>query len=81
MQKGSHLLARPLRLGCIGYPVLEVVDHPLVQVEFHRYTRSVERLIEPDEATEQDLLQTALNECRRKAFGEVAYTGDAYGFF
>ena len=51
MQEGSHFLARPLRLGCIGHPVLEVVDHPLVQVEFHRYARSVERLIEPDEAT------------------------------
>ena len=51
MQEGFHFLARPLRLGCVGHPVLEVVDHPLVQVEFHRYARSVEHLIQRDEAT------------------------------
>lgn len=50
---------------------LEVVSHPLVEVQLHGNAESVEALIEADKAAEQRLLEAALNEGRWEPFGKV----------
>jgi len=55
------------------------VGHTLVYVQFHRHASLIERLIETDEAAEEDFFRTALDQDRRKPFREIAVDGRNIG--
>ena len=60
---------------------MEDVRHALVDIEFNSLTSLIERLIETDEAAEEDFFRTALDQGRRKPFREIAVDGRNIGVF
>ena len=44
MQKRPHFPACQDRLRRVGNPILKVMDHPLVEIQFHRHSGNIESL-------------------------------------
>jgi hypothetical protein len=72
MEERPHLLPRRDRFRRVRNPILEVVHHSLIEIQFHWHAGSIEGLVKAHKAAEQSFLQPALNEGRREPFREVA---------
>ncbi len=70
-QERIDLGQRQLGFWRVGDSHHEDMDHSFIQVQLHRLTCGIKRLIVAHEVAEKNFLRSTLNQRGRKAFGVV----------